>query len=181
VRSVVALCAVLLAPDGARGQPAPADAAPVVDSGIRIGAIPGAIRSLRHGQGVTGYGGDLWAGYELVHGNLGVTPFASVGFDNFTGSGGGQLLLAMPSVKVGYHFGSWIPAGMFGVGFARTWEGTGGGRSATQSYLALSIGAELVHQIVSVFAIGIAVHYTPLVDPSVNSFIDFGVSATVTL
>jgi hypothetical protein len=180
-RLIVLACTALLAPGVARAQPVDPAAPPLPTSGIRVGVTPGAMFSVTSGQDATAYGSDLWLGYELMHGRVGITPYLDAGFESFTGSHSGQLLFAMPSVKLGFHTGGWVPALMFGLGYARTWAGTGGVESATANYLALSFGAELVHQLVPNFAIGIAVHYKPFVDPAVNSFVDFGVSAIVSL
>ena len=182
VRRVIVLAfAALLAPGVARAQPIAPDVPPLPTSGVRVGVIPGAMLSVTSGQDSTAYGSDLWIGYEIMRGAVGITPYADAGFESFTGNHSGQLLFAMPSVKLGFHSGGWVPAVMFGIGYARTWAGTGGSESASANYLALSIGAELVHQLVPRFAIGIAVHYKPFVDPAVDSFVDFGVSAIVSL
>ena len=153
------------------------------DEGVRIGVIPGALVSLANANSGTGYGGDLWAGYELRRGRFGLTPFGDIGFYEFPHTPGEQLLLAIPSFKLSYHWGEWIPAAIAGVGYARSWTHSTT-PAITTSYVGLSIGAELARHVTDRLAIGIACHYEPLLSlsaPTTSSFLDIGVSATITL
>jgi len=160
-----------------------ASADPVRGEGVRIGAIPGASLSYATANRETGYGGELWAGYELLRGPWGLTPLGELGFFDFPHEPDMQLFFAMADFKVSYHFGPWIPAATAGVGYGRTWLSSTT-PSIKTSYVALAIGAELAHQVTSWLAIGIDFTYRPLVSTSVsatNTFLDFGASATFTL
>ena len=153
------------------------------DDGMRVGVAPGATVSFANAHSVTGYGGELWAGYEILRGRIGITPFGELAFYDFPHDPSSQLLLAMPAVKLGYHAGAWIPAARLGLGYARSWTASTT-PSIRVSYVALSIGAELAHQVTDWLAIGIDFDYRPLVPtsvPTTDTFITFGASATVTL
>ncbi|HEY3807817.1 MAG TPA: hypothetical protein VGL61_34775 [Kofleriaceae bacterium] len=163
-----------LAPAVAVAQPAPA-------GGLELGATGGAMLAETSGKDSTAYGGSLWGGYEIIRGDVGITPLAEMQFETFTGAHSGEILYVLPGVKLGFHRGAWIPAVDVGAGYAHAWAGTGARELARQSYTALSVGAELMHQILPRFAIGIALHYRPVVAPDAQSFVDFGASAIVTL
>jgi len=176
----VYLCAVLALV--AAAPTASADDVPPPTGGAKLGVTPGGILFSGNGQSLTGFGGDAWVGYELMHGQVGITPLLDLGYEYFTGTPSAQLLFALPSVKLSYHTGSWIPAAMVGVGYGRTSSTpVSGGPSFSDNYFALSIGAELAYQISPAFALGVAVHYKPFLEPALNSFVDFGVSATFAL
>ena len=76
-------------------------------------------------------------------------------FESFTGVHSGQLLYAMPSVKLGFHSGGWVP----GVMSASVTRGVGRHRrrrAREAELLSRSRSARAVHQIMPRFAIGIA-------------------------
>jgi hypothetical protein len=169
----------VLAPELAVAQP-PIVSAPS-PGGFQLGAMGGAMLSESSGKDSTAYGGSLWGGYEFIHDDIGLTPLVEMEFETFTGAHSGEILYVLPGVKLGYHTGGWIPAVDVGAGYAHAWAGTGARELARQSYTALSVGAELMHQIMPRVAIGISVHYRPVVAPDALSFVDFGASAIVTL
>ena len=171
------MCAAVLA----AAHVASADVGP--SEGVRIGVIPGASLEFLNANSVTGGGGKLWAGYELLRGPWGLTPLGELGYYDFPRDPNGQLFFATAGFKVGYHFGEWIPSATASAGYARTWLASTT-PSITTSYVALSIGAELSHQITDWLAIGIDFDYRPLVStsaPATKTILDFGASATISL
>jgi Outer membrane protein beta-barrel domain len=172
------LCTALLVPTIGTARLAAADDAPP-SGGVRVGVQLGGIELFANGKSTTAYGGDASIGYEVMRGNVGITPLLDVGFYDFT-TPSAQLLFAMPGLRFALHNGPWVPSATIGVGYGYSSQSVPGG-SLTDSYLALSVGAELAYQISPALALGVGVHYKPFLEPALNSLVDFGVSATFKL
>lgn len=168
--------AVALVPAVALAQPVPADSQPPLGNGLRIGIIAGGAFETALGQTHAGGNGEVSIGYEFVRGAFGFVPMADLGFAGFGGTGSRVVMSIVGGGQIRFHSGAWMPAFSLGFGYARSWN-----HGVTQEYFATAIGGELSHQITRWFALGIAVHYKPFINPALTSFIDYGAVLTITL
>lgn len=174
--AIVSIVSILATSAGiARADDPPESSA----GGARLGISAGGMYLNANGS-ETGYGANAWIGYEIDRGSLAYTPMLDVGYAYFSStdnSPSANLIYVIPTLQIALHEGPWIPALEVGVGYGHVSSGP----DFSDEYLALSVGAELEYQFTPRLAIGVVAHYKPFLELALNTFVDFGLNATIAL
>jgi len=115
-----------------------------------------------------GIGGDVWAGYEIPVGDVGLIPRFKVGYENLLAKDGnsGGLLTVYPGFLVSYHAGNVTP--WFGIGL--------GVASIKDDDKILTAGESRQNKFG--FEIGAGLTYSVSPSTSVGAFLNYDIVAT---
>jgi len=114
-----------------------------------------------------GLGGDIWGGYRIEVGNVGIIPRLEFGYEKFLKKqdNGGSLITVFPGLLVDYRAGSVSPWLGFGLGMGSFWQDQNGALGRANEF-GLEFSAGVNYHVSDTTAVGAFLAYDIVFTPA---------------